>query len=208
VVTMVAVTALMVLVQVTAMANVPDLAATNTPIATAAMAVMGPAGAALIGIGSAVSMAGHNAGGLMFAPRLLFALAEHGEMPRVFAHVHPRWRTPDAAIVFTTAVTLGLALSGSFTLLAAGSAVTRLLTYAGVSAATLALRHPRLGAAVPPARFVVPFGPLVPIVSIVVSIGVVLAATRDQWLFGAGALAVGAVLYLAGSRTAPELSPA
>lgn len=197
IVTILVVTALMVLVQVTALGILPDLGASKTPLADAAMIVMGPAGAALIGIGSAVSMGGANAGGLMFSPRMLFALAEHGELPRPFAHVHPRWRTPDVAIWFTTAVALALALSGSFTLLAAGSAVTRLLTYTGVSAATLALRR---APAAPPALFVVPFGPLVPITSILVSLAIVLAASPSQWLFGAGALAVGSLLYIAGAR--------
>lgn len=207
VVTTLIVTVLMILVQVSASTTLADLGASKTPLADAAMAVMGPAGAALIGMGSAVSMGGHNAGGLMFTPRILFALADHGELPRRFARIHPRWRTPDVAIWFTAAVTLALALSGSFALLAAGSAVTRLLTYVGVSAATLALRRPGLAVVVPAALFVVPLGSFVPIVAIVVSLAIVLAASPDQWVFGAGALTVGSLLYLSG-RAARRSVPA
>lgn len=195
--TILLVTVAVTLVQTVAMTTVQDLGRSTTPLADAAMAFMGGGGAALIGIGSAVSMGGHNAGSLMFAPRMLFALAEHGDMPRAFGHVHRAWRTPDVAICFTSAVTLGLAFSGSFALLAAGSAVTRLLTYTGVSAATLVLRDPRRTAAAPPAAFVVPFGAAVPAISIVLSLAIVLAASASQWLFGAGALTVGTLMYLA-----------
>jgi amino acid transporter len=45
----------------------------------------------------------------------------------VFGYVHPRFRTPAVAIVFTALIALGLALSGNFATLAASSAVSRLI---------------------------------------------------------------------------------
>jgi len=76
--------------------------------------------------------------------RTLFALAEHGELPAFFGRIHPRFRTPANAIVFTSVVAVVLALTGSFAKLAVVSALARLVTYTGVCAATLRLRSPRL----------------------------------------------------------------
>jgi hypothetical protein len=65
--------------------------------------------------------------------------------------------------------------------------------YAGCAAATLELRRrPR---DTHPAAFVIPGGPIVPAIALVVSIGIGFGATQQQLLGGALALAAGAVLY-------------
>ena len=108
-------------------------------------------------------MTGNNLGGVLTGSRMLFALAENGELPRFFAKIHPRYRTPSNAVIFTTLVALGLALSGSFVILAVASAVARLITYTGACAATLRLRIRRFEGVVSPATFVIPLGPVVPL---------------------------------------------
>src|SRR2546428_8110367 len=140
VVTIVAVTAIMALAQMVAMGTLPNLATATTPLADASLLFMGAAGALLISAGSVVSMTGNNVGSVLIGSRMLFALAENGELPRFFGAIHPRYRTPANAIMFTTLVALGLALSGSFAVLAVASAVARLVTYTGACAATLRLR--------------------------------------------------------------------
>jgi amino acid transporter len=141
-------------------------------------------------------MTGNNAGQVLSGSRMLFALAEHGELPSFFARIHPRFRTPSNAVIFTSVVAVLLALSGSWAKLAVVSAVARLVTYAGVSAATLRLRAPAFAASVPSATFVAPFGPIVPVVAIAMSLGVAAGATREQLIGGLAALAVGAVMFL------------
>jgi len=42
--------------------------------------------------------------------RLLFAMARDGQLPRVFAHVHPTRQVPDRALLFVSAVSLVLGL--------------------------------------------------------------------------------------------------
>jgi len=133
---------------------------------------------------------------------MLFALAEHGDLPAFFARIHPRFRTPANAVVFTSVVAVMLALSGSWVKLAVVSAVARLVTYAGVSAATLRLRAPKFAQSVPAAGFVAPLGPIVPIVAIAMSLFVAAGATREQLLGGLAALVAGAVLYLVQTRGA------
>jgi APA family basic amino acid/polyamine antiporter len=198
--TIVLVTAVMSLAQVVAMGTLPNLSASRTPLADASFLIMGAAGALLISAGSVVSMTGNNLGSVLTGSRMLFALAENGELPRVFGKIHPRYRTPSNAIIFTTVAALALALSGSFVMLAVASAVARLVAYTGACAATLRLRHPRFSGLVAPATFVIPLGPLVPILAIAVSLLILAGASHQQLLGGAVGLAVGAALFVANDR--------
>lgn len=202
VVTVVVVTAVYTLAQVVASGTVPDLAASRTPLADSAQITMGAGGALLVGLGSIFAMSGNIAGQVLAGSRYLFALAEQGDLPRWFARVHPRFHTPSNATIFTTVVTLALALSGSFATLAAVAALARLLVYAGTCAATLALRSPRATGLVAPATFVVPLGPVVPVLGLVISLGVIFGATAQQLAAGAAFLALGALLFAIARRRA------
>jgi len=140
-------------------------------------------------------MTGNNAGQILNGSRMLFALAEHRELPAFFGRIHPRFRTPANAILFTSAVALALALTGSFVKLAVVSALARLVTYTGVSTATLRLRSPKFAGTVAPATFVAPLCPVVPVVATLVSLAIAAGATREQLLGGGAALAAGAALF-------------
>ena len=206
--TILAVMTVMTLAQVVAQSVLPDLAAHSTPMADAAALFLGSGGALLMswsrmlrrsrpaGGVAVVSMTGNNAGQILTGSRMLFALAEHGELPAFFGRVHPRFRTPANAVLFTSIVAVTLALSGSFAKLAVVSAVARLVTYTGVAAATLRLRSPQFATVVKPATFAAPLGPLVPALAMIVSLAIVAGATREQLLGGGAALIVGALLFL------------
>src|SRR6202042_2221481 len=92
--TIVAVTAVMALAQIVAMGTLPDLAASTTPLADASWLFMGAAGALLVSAGAVISMSGNTMGTVFTASRMLFALAENGDVPRFFGAIHPRHRTP------------------------------------------------------------------------------------------------------------------
>jgi basic amino acid/polyamine antiporter, APA family len=200
IVTILVVMAVMTLTQIAAQAVLPDLAVHATPIADAAAVSLGSVGALLVGVGSVLSMTGNNAGQVLSGSRMLFALAEHGELPASFGRIHPRYRTPANAVLFTSVVAVVLALTGSFAKLAVVSALARLVMYVGVSAATLRLRSPGLAGVVKPATFVAPLGPLVPAIAILVSVGIAAGATREQFLGGFAALAAGAVMFAVRTR--------
>lgn len=193
--TIVIVTVIMTVTQIVAMTTYDALGESTTPIADAALAFMGPAGAALIGVGSVVAMTGNNAGQVLTGSRMLFALAENRALPGFLGHIDPVHRTPSKAIWFTSVAALLLALSGSFVYLATVSAVARLVTYTGACAATLALRQKRFENIVQPATFTVPLGPVVPAAAILISLALIAGATKAQLLGGAAALVVGAALY-------------
>jgi amino acid transporter len=118
--------------------------------------------------------------------------------------VHPRFRTPVNAILFTSAVALTLALSGSFAAIAVVSALARLLMYGGTAAATLRLRT-MTSRRVNAATYTTPWGAVIPLVAIIVCVGIAAGATRPQLLGGLAALGVGAVMFLiAGRRCAAD----
>ena len=187
--TIVIVAIVMTLVQVVALGTLPGLASSRTPLADAASLFIGGWGALMMTVGAAVSMTGNNVGQALSGSRNLFALAEQGDLPRWFAHIHPRFRTPDFAIVFTSIVAIALALTGSFITLAATSAVARLLVYSGTCASVLALRRESQ------APFTIPLGPVIPVAALVVSVAILFGATRLQLQVGASFFVAGAVLY-------------
>ncbi|MCU1244230.1 MAG: amino acid permease, partial [Acidobacteria bacterium] len=71
----VAIGAIYVLAQLGAMASLPDLSRTSTPIASAAQEIVGPLGAIIVTIGSLLSMAGTNSGTMLEGSRMLYALS-------------------------------------------------------------------------------------------------------------------------------------
>ncbi len=221
--TLITVSIVMSLTSLVATGVLPDLGASRTPLADGAAIFLGAAGALMVSIGSAISVTGNNMGQILNGSRTLFALAENGDLPKWFAKVHPDYRTPSNAILFTAVVALTLALTGSFVALAAVSAIARLVMYLAVCASTLVLRkHDReiaaqgdspfpvrhsfseggsdLDGAVAPAKFTVPLGPVIPVVASIVAMAILAGASQAQLLAGAAALAAGAVLYFVATR--------
>ncbi len=188
--TIVIVAIVMTLAQVVAMGTLPNIAGSQRPLADASLLFIGAWGALLMTTGAAVSMSGNNMGQALSGSRNLYALAEQGDLPTAFGRVHPRFHTPAVAIVVTSLVALGLALSGNFVTLAASSAVSRLMVYAGTCASVLVLR--RQG----PAAFTIPGGPVIPVVALVISLAILGGATTLQLQVGLIALVVGAAMYL------------
>lgn len=190
-----------ILVQIVALGVHPTLETSlKTPLAEAAGLFLGPFGAALLTAGVLVSTSGNNLGQALSGSRNLFALAEQRDLPQFFGYVHPRFRTPAAAIGVTAGVALVLGLSGTFVTLAAASAISRLLVYVATCASLVRLRNADFSGTLRPATFTVPFGPVIPAVAILISLTILAGATRLQLTAGAGALAAGWVLYLIAPR--------
>lgn len=129
---------------------------------------------------------------MLAAPRMTFALGEGGQLPRVFAHVQPRFRTPDFSIAFYAAIALALALSGTFVQLAAASAVARLVYYAATCAAVPVLRRKQ---GPMPEAWKLPWGATIPLLALLASLLIIVGADAKSLRFGAIALAVGAGFY-------------
>jgi amino acid transporter len=193
--TLVIVTIVMTLTQVVALGTFPGLSSSATPLAAAAATFLGTPGALLMTIAAVVSTTGNSMGQAIAGPRSLFALAEQGDLPAVFARVHPTFRTPVVAIAVTAAVAVVLATSGTFVRLALVSGVTRLVIYVCTCAATLRLRRPEFGSVVAAAMFVVPFGAAIPAIAIAVSLAILAGLGLEQLLAAAITVLAGAILY-------------
>src|SRR5438046_4489447 len=60
---------------------------------------------------------------------MIFAFGRDGALPAFFAHVHPRYRSPDVAIITYALLAFALSISGTFEQLAVLSNVAVLLMY-------------------------------------------------------------------------------
>jgi amino acid transporter len=134
------VTALYTLIQLVVIALLPTLT-TDRPLAEAARQICGGIGAAAMALAAIISVCGNLSASMLASPRLTFAMAEHGDFPRIFAAIHPRFRTPYVSILVFAALTWLLAVHGSFGWNVALSAVARLFTYGAVCAALPVLRR-------------------------------------------------------------------
>ena len=87
-------TVLYVLIQIVALGTLPGLASDPTPLASAAAMFLGPIGAGVIALGAVLSTLGSESALILVGPRILYAFARAGQLPRALARVHPRYRTP------------------------------------------------------------------------------------------------------------------
>jgi APA family basic amino acid/polyamine antiporter len=81
---------------------------------------------------------------LIMASRLLYGMARLGVMPRPLDYVHPGRRTPLVAIVFVTALAMGLAVTGELGTLADTTVLLLLGVFITVNISVLVLRRDRV----------------------------------------------------------------
>jgi amino acid transporter len=131
------------LVQLVILGVLPRVALARAPLAATYAVLLGPLGVTLAASAAMVSISGYATGTTLQSPRVLFSMAERGELPGILARVHPRFRTPHVAICVYSALVLGLAVSGTFETIATVSAFVRLVTYGLTCAALPVLRRRR-----------------------------------------------------------------
>ena len=158
------ITAVYSLIQVIVVGILPDAAHSVRPLSDVARTIVGPAGGVLVAMAALVSIYGYLSANLLTGPRGMFALAECGDLPRVFAAVHPRFHTPYLSIVVFALLLWGFSQFASFSWNVTLSAVARLFYYGGVCVAVPVLRHRRPGQA----RFRVPGGLLLPVLGVAI----------------------------------------
>ena len=187
-----ATTLIYVLIQVVCVGTLPGLANSATPLADAGRSFLGAGGAWLIAAGGAVSIAGTIHGHILTSPRLLFAMAEQGQLPRLLSTIHSRYHTPYFSIVLTAVLILGCALSGTFVQLAAISVLARLTIYIVTCAALPVLRRkPQMA----PPTFKLLGGSSVPAIAIVLCLWLLVhCKPREGFMTGAAA-AIGLLIF-------------
>jgi len=189
--------AIYLLVQIIAVGTLPGLASSATPLADSALLFLGLIAGTFIAFGGLLSIGGSNAGTMLAGPRLTHALAEHRQLPAIFAHVHRRYHTPDFSILFYACVAMLLALTGTFEQLVAVSVVARLVFYIGTCAAVPVLRM-RADAETREGAFQLPGGMTIPLLALAVNIAIIFGADQRSLAAGGAAIIIGTMLYVLG----------
>jgi APA family basic amino acid/polyamine antiporter len=133
--------------------------------------------------------------------RVWFAMSRDGLLPDVFSHIHPRFRTPAFATWvagFLVAIPAGLFDVGT---LAEMSNIGTLFAFVLVSAGVIILRYKDPGRH---RGFRVPFGPVIPILSVVFCILLMAGLPARTWVRFFVWLIVGLFVYVFYSRKRSE----
>ncbi|MEP6937429.1 MAG: APC family permease [Chthoniobacterales bacterium] len=189
-------TVLYILIQLAAQGILGPRLSQNTisPLAEAAALFLGNTGRLLLLAGATISAFGFVTSDILSSPRVLFALARDGILPRWFGHVHPRFRSPDVAIITYATLAFAFSFSSTFESLAVMANVAALLLYILCCAAAWELmRRDVRGNGAP---FTFRGAKAVPPVAIAVSVWILAHATAREFLVTAIVLAVGSALYV------------
>ncbi|MEK6322949.1 MAG: amino acid permease [Acidobacteriota bacterium] len=158
---------LRILIQFVCVGTLPELANSERPLTDAGSRFLGAAGASVIAVGALLSMMGILHLAMLATPRLPFAMAEQGQLPRILSTTHRGFHTPYVAILLTAAIMLVLTLSGTFIYAVTISVIIRLIVYASTCAALPILRRRRDER---PTTFTVPAGTVVSVISLVLCV--------------------------------------
>ncbi|MDZ4731156.1 MAG: APC family permease [Xanthomonadales bacterium] len=194
-----------VLVQWVAISVSPNIGQSKTPLIEVSQLLMGPWGAALIGLGAVFSIIGNVSSMMVSGPRMVYAMGKARVLPQWFSAIHSGFATPANSIAFIGLLSIVLALSGGFVWLAAMSTVVRLIVYA---ACILSL--PKLHTALKPGQqpFDLPGGYTIPLLGLIISLWLITQAAGDSWLFTGVFMVFGTVLYFLAARNCSKIGAA
>lgn len=125
---------------------------------------------------------------MIMASRLLYGMGQEDVVPPAFSRLS-RWRTPVVAILFTTAISVGLILTGDLGALADTTVLLLLCVFINVNIAVLVLRRDR----VEEDHFQVPS--VFPVLGVCACIGVMTQVEGVTFLRAGALLVLGLVLW-------------
>ena len=171
--------------------------ASDAIAATAATAVLGPWAGKIIALAILISTFSSTNSVILTAPRVFYAMANDNLFFKSLAEVHPRFRTPAAAVIALGVWSAVLACAGKFAELIGGVIFIGWIFYGLGAAAIFPLRRAWQGKPIP---YRVPGYPFTPFIFVLVAAAIVANAIylafRDPVQFRN--LAVAIVLFLLG----------
>jgi APA family basic amino acid/polyamine antiporter len=169
------------------------LGKSSVPVADTAAGLWAPARVVFL-ITACISMTGFMMGNLLGTSRLVYALGRDGYLPRVFGRVTETHRVPMWALVAHAVPAWVLAIGGNFDSLALISGGAICLVYGLVSVAAWHAQRKDLRER-GDAPFVLPGGPLVPMLAVAAMVLIVLTLTQKEFAAIGIALAALIVVY-------------
>jgi amino acid transporter len=173
------------------------LASDTAPLAFAAnmalhsIPALALVGGAIVGGGALISVAGSDESGMIGTSRLGYALAADGLFPRVFAKIHPKFKTPYLGIGIQAVTALVAAIAGNLGMLIATSVFFMAIAYLATSASIFSLRKKGIKA-----QFHLRGGLLLPCLGVVFSFYLITQCTLTQIALGLVMLFVGVPIYI------------
>jgi APA family basic amino acid/polyamine antiporter len=173
------------------------LANDTAPLAAATNAVLSsiPAvaliGLIIVGGGALISVAGSDESGMIGTSRLGYALAADGLFPRIFAKIHPKFKTPYLGIIIQAVTALVAAIVGILPMLIATSVFFMAIAYLATSLSIFFLR--RKGAT---AQFQLRGGFVIPGLGAILSLYLITQCGLPQIGLGLVLLLVGIPIYI------------
>src|SRR5438477_3280575 len=173
----------------------PDLANhPDAPLAESAAKFLGNFGRTVLIAGATISAFGFVTSYILSSPRMIFAFGRDGALPEFFAHVHPRYRSPDVAIVSYAILAFALSVTGTFEQLAVLSNVSVLLMYFLCCAACWFLVSRDVRSDGEPFNF--SGMKIVPALAIIAIVWILAHATVREFAVTGIVLAIASVIYL------------
>jgi APA family basic amino acid/polyamine antiporter len=163
--------------------------------------ILGSPGAAAVSIAAMISIFAALNGSILSGARVPFAMARDGLFFRQVASVHAEHRTPSVSILFLTAWSALLVLSGRYDQLYTYVIFASVILYGMATAAVIVLRFKRPDLPRPYRTFGYPLVPLVFVVSVACLVVSTLLKSPRESLLGLGLISLGLPFYLYWSRS-------
>lgn len=181
--------------------GVAGLAQSSAPAADALRQSLGSVGATLISAGIAASTFGFLNLVIMVSPRVYQTMAADGLFFPAFARLHPKYRTPTAAIIVQGAWAILLLLTGKYGQLLDYVVFCDWIFFGAAVVALFVIRRrdEAAGVADPPGAFRVPGWPVTPALFVAAAVYVVVGSITSNptnAALGCGILALGVPVFL------------
>jgi APA family basic amino acid/polyamine antiporter len=127
-------------------------------------------------------------------PRIFFAMSRDGLLPKYFARVHPRYRTPHVTTIWTGVLVAAVAAVANINEIVELTNIGTLFAFVLVSIGVIVLRRTDPDK---PRAFKTPLVPLVPLLGIAMCAYLMLGLPAVTWIRFGLWLVVGLTLYFA-----------
>ncbi len=173
------------------------LATDTAPLATATHSIFSSSvmlaliAGGIVGVGALISVAGSDESGMIGTSRLGYALAADGLFPRLFARVHPKYKTPYMSIIIQSITALIASILGDLGSLISVSVLFMSIAYLATSASIITFHRKGLKP-----QFHVAGGLLIPVLGVLFSIYLISQCSLSQIATGIVLLLVGVPIYI------------